>query len=191
MLNKLPLWTILSFGLLLAFAALLLRPSTNQAIIARLGLDRANRPAPAYNGFDAFIPFIPGYFPEEFEITHAETGSRTSSEINTYSETYASDTHFFKTIQSQGANIPEPQLDLNIKIQDQPASLTNIINIAQLFEGDTLDLSRYDTKEIWLLTVVLKEVTIQIATNLPKEEVIRVAEGLIPSICTSTPTPEG
>jgi hypothetical protein len=55
---------------------------------------------------------------------------------------------------------------------------------------DDLDLSQYNTQDVWLISVVLKNIHIQLVTNLPREAAIAVAEGLIPSICTSTPTPE-
>ena len=187
-----PLFSLIIFGsLLLALTALMLIPSFNQAITASLGIRRSSQPVAAYNDFSAFIPFIPGYFPDDFEITHADTGSNTSPKISTYTETYASDTHFFKTIQSHGSAVLNLQPDPGFTIQDQPASLTNSFSLAQLMEGDSLDLSRFDTQEVWLATVILKEIQIQVLTNLPREEAIHLAEGLIPSICTSTPTPEG
>ncbi|MEJ2511127.1 MAG: hypothetical protein P8Y72_05960, partial [Anaerolineales bacterium] len=73
--------------------------------------------------------------------------------------------------------------------QNQPASLTSSFDLTQKVEDD-LDLSQYNTHEVWMISVVLKDINIQLVTNLPKEEAIRVADGLIPSICTSTPTPE-
>jgi len=188
--KKSPFWTFTFAGLLLILAILWLVPSASQAVLSVLRLVRSNQPAPAYNGFDAFIPFIPGVFPDEFEITLAKTDSQTTSQVSIYTETYASDTHFFKTIQQMGPAVPQLQPDPGFTIQGQPASLTNTIDLAQQMDSDPLDLRIYDTQEIWLVSVVLKGIHIQLITNLPKETAIQVSEGLIPSICTSTPTPE-
>jgi len=38
--------------------------------------------------------------------------------------------------------------------------------------------------------VILKDIYIQLVTNLPPEEAAHIAGGLVPAICTSTPTPE-
>lgn len=186
--NKRIPWLVPSFILLLAIPALLLIPGTNRVILGFLGLADSPSAAVAYNGFDAFIPFIPGYFPDNFEITHARNASNTSAQINTYTETYASETHFFKTIQSQGPAAPEVLPDPGFTIQNQPASQTSNFDLALLM-ADDLDLSQYNTQEVWLVSMVLKNIHLQLVTNLPGEEAIAVAEGLIPSICTSTPTP--
>jgi len=186
--TKFPLWLFLSFGLIMAVSALLLIPATNQAILSFFSSGN-NSQAIAYNGFDAFIPFIPGYFPDTFEISYASNGSSTSSGVNIYTETYASETHFFKTIQSQGAGVAALKPDPSFTIQGQPASLTSDFNLTDLI-GEDLDLSHFDTREFWMVSVVLKDINIQLVTNLSKEEAVRVADGLIPSICTSTPTPE-
>ena len=186
--TKPPFWLFLSFGLIVAVAALLLIPATNQAIFGLFSSGTYSQPL-AYNGFDAFIPFIPGYFPVDFEISFANNGSSTDAGTSTYTETYASGTHFFKTIQSQGSAVPALLPDPTFTIQHQPASLTNSFDLTQKVEDD-LDLSQYNTHEVWMISAVLKDINIQLVTNLPKEEAIRVADGLIPSICTSTPTPE-
>ena len=187
--NKPSLWPILFLGIVLALTVLLLTPATSEMIFGLLGLAGSPSEAVSYNGFDAFIPFIPGYFPENFEITFANNGSQSTPENSTYTETYASETHFFKTIQSQGPAAPEVLPDPGFSIQNQPASQTNSFDLVQLM-ADDLDLNQYNTQEVWLVSVVLKNIHLQLVTNLPEEEAIRVAEGLIPSICTSTPTPQ-
>jgi len=187
--TKFSLWLFLSFGLIMAVSALLLIPATNQAILSFFSSGNSSQ-ALAYNGFDAFIPFIPGYFPDDFEISFANNGSSTSAGTSTYTETYASETHFFKTIQSQGAGVAALKPDPSFTIQGQPASLASDFNLAELI-GEDFDLDHFDTHEVWMISVVLKDIHIQLVTNLPKEEAVRIADGLIPSICTSTPTPEG
>jgi len=189
--HKPSLWLIFALALLLALTALLLIPSTQQAILSRVRFGSLSQSTISYNGFDAFITFIPGYFPDNFQITFADTGSRSSSTISTYTETYASESQFFITIQRQGQAAPPLQPDPGFTIQDQPASLTNRVDLAQLAADSNLDLTLFSTQEVWLVNVVLKGINIQVVTNLPEVEAIRVAEGLIPSICTSTPTPEG
>ena len=170
--NKPPLWLILTFTLLLALTALLLIPSTQQAILSSLGFGSPSQSDISYNGFAAFIPFIPGYFPDNFQITHADTGFEPSSSISTYTETYASDTHFFITIQSQGQAVLPLQPDPGVTIQGQPASLTNSVDLGTLAANVTLNLNLFDTQEVWLVNLVLKGINIQVVTNLSEAEAI-------------------
>ena len=183
-------WPFMVAGLLLIAAILLMIPQTNQAIFTLFGID--TRGTTSVSGsFEAFVPFTPGYFPEDFIITHVGSGGHTAPDLDQYTESYASDTHFFKLIQSQGSAAPVLVPDEGFTIQTMPASLTNDVpDFDELIDGD-LDLLKFGDDEVWLLTVELKEITIQLVSNLPEEEVIAVAEGLVPFYCTSTPTPEG
>jgi hypothetical protein len=174
-------------GLILLLAVLLLIPTTSQALFALVGIDTAG--SASIGGFDAFIPFIPGYFPENFTITTASVGSREEPGWVEYTELYASETHFFKTIQRQGSELPTEIASPDLSIQASPASLTHPENLQEL-AGDDLDLTQYDTSEVWLLTVVMRGIQVQVLSNLPQAEVIRFAEELIPQRCTATPTPE-
>jgi hypothetical protein len=80
--------------------------------------------------------------------------------------------------------------DPDLSIQGSPASLTGEFDAHALI-GRDLPLTQYDSGEMWLLTVVIREIRVQVISNYPAEEVIRFAEELIPQRCTSTPTPEG
>lgn len=175
-------------GFLLLLAVLLMIPATNQAVIALIGLDTRGQTSVS-GDFDAFIPFIPGYFPEDFKITSVGTTSDETTGIDSYSEFYASDTHFFKTIQRQGKDVPMAISDPNLAIQNHPASMTDQVDVEALV-GDDLDLRQYDTSKVWLVTVVMKEINVQVVSNLPREEVIRFANEVIPQYCIYTPTPE-
>ena len=183
------LWPLLIAGLLILLSVLMVIPATGQAIFGLFGINTDSQPSIAYNGFEPFIPFVPGYFPDDFEITHVSNGAHTSPEIDTYTETYASDTHFFHLIQSQGKAVLPLDAQPGLIVQDQPANLTQSTP-EELLPADELDLSLYDLAETWVVTVVLKEITIQVVTNLPRQEALNVADGLVPAICTSTPTPE-
>lgn len=183
------LWPFLAAGLLLLVAILLLIPQTNQAIYSLLGIDTRGG-ANVYGSFEAFVPFTPGYFPEGFIITHVGSGSHTSPGLDQYTETYASDTHFFKLIQSQGKDAPVLVPDEGFTIQTVPASISGDVgDLDELLKGDP-NPTEFDTRQVWVITVELKEIIIQVVSNLPRQEVIAVAEGLVPSFCTSTPTPE-
>jgi hypothetical protein len=179
----------LAAGVLLILAVLLAIPATNQAIFNLLGIDTGGQSSVS-SDFDAFIPFIPGYFPEDFMITSVGIDMHEAPDENIYSEHYASDEVFFKTIQSQGADVSMDIYNPDLTIQGTPASLTSQLDIHALI-GDDLDLNLYDTSEVWLLTLVMREIQVQVVSNAPYEEVIRFAEELIPQRCTSTPTPEG
>jgi hypothetical protein len=175
-------------GMLLILAVLLMIPTASQAIISLIGIDTQGQTSVS-GDFDAFIPFIPGYFPEDFMITTVGTTSDEAPDYDSYSEFYASDTHFFKTIQHKGKDIPMVISNPNLTVQNNPASITDMVDVNALV-GDDLDLRRYDTTKVWLLTVVMKDINVQVVSNLPREEVIRFANELIPQYCIYTPTPE-
>lgn len=182
-------WPFIAAALLLIVAVLLMIPQTGSAIFSLLGIETRGTVS-VQGSFEPFVPFTPGYFPEDFIITHVGSGAYTAPDLDQYTENYASDTHFFKLIQSQGSAAPLLVPDEGFSIQDTPASLTNDVgDLEELLAGDP-NPANFDTSEVWLLTVELKEITIQVVSNLPKEEVIAVAEGLVPTYCTSTPTPE-
>lgn len=177
-------------GLLFALGILLLIPTTSRGIFELLGIDPTRGDIPVYNGFEPFVPYVPGYFPEDFDITHVSNSAHLSTEINTYTETYASETHFFQLIESQGPSVPVLTPAPDLTIQDQRAGLSEGLDLT-LSPENKLDLSQFDTGKSWTVTFVLNEIYIQVATNLPREEAFRVAEGLVPAICTTKPTPEG
>ena len=177
-------------GLLFTFVALMMIPSTSQMIFRSLGIEPSADDSPVYNGFEPFIPYVPGYFPEDFDITHVSNGAYLSPKINTYTETYASDEYFFMLIESQGPAVPELYPDTDFLIQDHPARLSETLELS-LSSDDELDLNRFKTGETWTVAVLVKEIYIQVVTNLPRQEAIRVAEELVPAICTNKPTPEG
>jgi hypothetical protein len=183
--NILPL---LLAGFLILLAVFLMIPTTNQTILSLLGIDTQGKSAVS-SDFDAFIPFIPGYFPEDFSITSVGTAVDEGPGKNTYSEFYASDTYFYKIIQSQGEEVPVIVPNSAITIQDNPASLTDQVDVVGLIGGD-LDLNQYSTSQVWMLSVVMKEINVQVVSNQPRDEVIRFAMELIPQYCIYTPTPE-
>jgi hypothetical protein len=174
-------------GVLLVLAVLLLIPASNQALLSSIGIDSGGSVG---GGFDAFIPLIPGYFPEGFVSTRVGVTHDEAPGADTYSEFYASETFFFKTIQRQGPEVSLEIADPDLTIQGSQASLTGEFDAHSLIGGD-LTLTQYDNGEMWLLTMVMHGIRLQVISNYPAEEVIRFAEELIPQRCTSTPTPEG
>lgn len=176
-------------GVLLVLAVLMMIPGVNQAIYSMFGVDVNGATTIAYNGFEPFVPFVPGYFPDDFDIAYVGTGGHSAPDADTYTETYASTTHFFQLIQSQGEAVPELIPNQDLEIQGQPARL-DPANMTEIAFVETLDTAGIGLDDGWVLTMVLKDIYIQLVTNLPAEEALRVAEGLVPAICTSTPTPE-
>ena len=180
-------------GVLLVLAVLLMIPGVNQAIYGMFGVDASvavsGASAIAYNGFEPFIPFVPGYFPDEFDISYVGTGGHSAPDADTYTETYAAETAFFQLIQSQGSAVPDLAPGQELQIQGQPARM-NPANMTEIAFVETLDTAGFGLDDGWVLTVVLKEIHIQLVTNLPAEEAVRIAEGLVPAVCTSKPTPE-
>ncbi|MCB2178697.1 hypothetical protein KQH61_04715 [bacterium] len=176
--------TIFAAGALLLLSVLLVVPSTSEAIFGALGIDTGKT---YYNDFKPFTPYVPGYFPDDFDIIYVDNDAQLSKEVDTYTETYASAEYFFKLVESQGEGVPTLSPDPDFTIQGAPASLTSGFDAA-LFAADTLELNTYDTSQVLVITVVLREINIQIVTNLSQEEAVRVAEGLVPAICTTKPT---
>lgn len=148
-------------------------------------------------GFEAFIPYTPGYFPEGFKVQQVGAGSTTAPDVEVYEEFYASETHFIKLIQSQGeaaAAWAESgkfrdegyALSRSLQVQGQPAEIDWEADLEGLVGGD-IDLSAYDTADAVMVTFFLEGIKIQVVTNLPEEEAIAVAENLVPSVCLSKP----
>lgn len=178
--------TFFAAGILFLLASLLIIPQTSQAIFGFLGIAQDSGKT-VYNGFEPFVPYVPGYFPDDFDIIYVDHDAQYGNDMDTYTETYASADQFFKLVESKGAGVPDLTPDPDHTIQEQPASLTSGFDPA-LFEDETFDISTYDTSDVQIVTVVLKEINIQVVTNLPQEEAIQVAEGLVPAICTTKPT---
>ncbi|MBN2044890.1 MAG: hypothetical protein JW757_07730 [Anaerolineales bacterium] len=169
---------------LIVSSILMLIPATRDTILSSLGILEAK---PPYNGFEPFVPFVPGYFPDDFEITMAENYQSASEELSLYSELYASDTIFIKIIQQQGWGVPGFMPDARFIIQEVPASLTRTDPNEWLREKEKSSL-HLELTEGWVVSLELKGIYIQVITNLPQEEALLVAEGLVPAICTTQPT---
>lgn len=182
--------TFLAAGIFFLLTALMVIPPTSQAIFGFLGIEQDSGKT-VYNGFEPFVPYVPGYFPDDFDLVYvndeAEHITNADTYIDTYMETYASADHFFKLVESKGPSLPDQVLDPDLTIQEQPASLTGGFD-PTLFEDKNFDISTYDTSDVQIVTVVLKDIYIQVVTNLPQEEAVRVADGLVPAICTTKPT---
>ena len=182
------IYLFLIAGVLIILAILLLIPNTNQTIFSLLGIDTQGQSSVS-SDFDAFIPFIPGYFPEGFYALSVGLAVDQSPNKDTYSEFYASDEYFFKIIQSHGQGVDPISSSPNLVVQGSPASLTDQVAVEALV-GEDLDLNLFDTSEVWMLSVVMREISVQVISNQPFEEVIRFANELIPQRCTKTPTPK-
>lgn len=173
---------------LLALSILLMIPAVNRAIYRLFGIDTRGNTYVTYAGVDEFTPFTLGYLPDDFEIIAVASGGHSNPDGTIYTETYASPEHFIHLVQGevhgQPAIIPDPGFTL----QDQPASLVQPAPVELLPVG-AIDLSRYDLSDTRLLTTVVDDVHLQIITNLPRREAVRVAEGLVPVSSRATPTP--
>jgi len=169
---------------LIITSILMIIPATRDGILSSFGIIETK---PVYNGFEPFVPFVPGYFPDDFDITQVGTHQSVSEELSLYSELYASDTLFIKIIQQQGWVVSTILPDARFVIQGVPASLIRTDPNEWLREKEKRDL-HLDLTEGWVVSLVLKGTTIQVISNLPQEEVLLVAEGLVPAICTTKPT---
>lgn len=160
---------------LIVSSLLMIIPATRDGILSAVGIIEAK---PVYNGFEPFVPFVPGYFPNDFEITRVETNQSVSEELSFYSEMYASDTAFIKIIQQQGWAVPGYMPEARFVIQDVPASLTQTDPDEWLREKEKTGL-HLDLSNGWMVSLVLKGIHIQVITNLAQEEALLVAEGLV------------
>lgn len=180
---KLLVQILIALVLIIA-SILMIIPATRDGILRSIGIIEAK---PAYNGFEPFVPYVPGYFPDDFEIIRVETNQSVSQELSLYSEMYASETSFIKIIQQQGWAVTRIMPDARFVIQNVPASLTRTDPDEWLQKDEKANL-RLDPAEGWLVSLVLEDTYIQVVSNLPHEEVLQVAEGLVPAICTTKPT---
>ncbi len=147
------------------------------------------KPAPPispYEEFGAFIPFTMGYFPENFTILTADTLATHEANFDRFEEWYTSDQYFIKIIQVQGLGRPLwDQLNTtsqSLFIQEQYAEII-VVNDKENWVGDEFNLSEFDTKQMRTISFFLKEIRIQIVSNLPEDILTKVAENIVPSIC--------
>ncbi len=170
---------------LIVTSLLMIIPATRDGILSSLGIIEGK---PVYNGFEPFVPFVPGYFPDDFEIIRVETYQSVAQELSLYSELYASDTAFIKIIQQQGWAVPGYMPEARFVIQDVPASLTETDPDEWLREKEKAGL-QLDLSNGWMVSSAAERNTyIQVISNLPPDQILEVAEGLVPAICTTKPT---
>lgn len=180
---------ILLATVLLIAALILLIPGVRGRLNAWITGD-VPQASVSMTGFEAFIPYTPGYFPEGFDIQLVGAGGTTAPDVDIYEEFYASDTQFIKLIQSQGDAVEAWDegyaASRSLLVQGQPAVITQDLDLEELIGGD-LDLADYDTSGVWRVTFFLEDIRIQVVSNYSEEETITVAEKLVPSVCLSKP----
>jgi hypothetical protein len=173
---------------LLALSILLMIPAVNQGIYRLFGIDTRGDTYITYSGLEEFTPFTLGYLPAGFEIIAVASGANSQPEGTTYTETYASPKYFIHLIQGEEVSQPAFTPDPGFTLQDQPASLVQPAP-SELLPMGAIDLANYDLSKTWLLTTTIDHIRLQVITNLPRREAIRVTEGLVPTSSHATPTP--
>ena len=178
-------WPFILAGVLFLAAIFLITPYGQQT--AAKFFQPENAAPSSYNGFEAFIPYTMGYFPEGFMIASAGNSSIAGDSFDQYQEWYSSEEIFI--ILQQTKRIGEFMIPSGeaLTIQEQPAVLVEGPELGSLTSG-LLDFEAYDTSESYQIVVVLEEIKIEVITNLPRAEAVLVAENLIPSQCLNKPT---
>ena len=69
------------------------------------------------------------------------------------------------------------------------AVLVSDPDVAGLVSAD-LDVTQFTLDESYLITFFIEDIKLEVITNLPREEAIRVADELIPTQCLNPPTEE-
>jgi hypothetical protein len=137
--------------------------------------------------FDAFIPYTMGYFPDDFSIKDVGVGGHTAPNYDQYQEWYISDTQFVILLETKGADTVLPEGEAII-IQDGPAVLIADPDLDEI-ASEFVHLAQFDTSESYQIVFFKGEVMLEVITNLPRVEAVKVADLLIPSQCTKPPTP--
>jgi hypothetical protein len=165
-------------GALLVFGGLLLIPS-----VWEKGEVESNT---SDEGFTAFIPFTLGYFPEDFSIDQAGSDNLTDGDYALYREWYTSETHFIILVESMPSRLGEVDGE-ELVLKEVSATLVTNPNFEAL-TGGVLDFDDFDTNSTFQIIVFSEDIVVEVITNLPREEAIKAAESLIPTVCLNKPT---
>lgn len=145
--------------------------------------------ATTYNNFSEFIPYIPGAFPDDFDLDGANTGTFEENGQAVYWEIYTgADGRYFLILQRGRQEEKSPPTS-SLLIQNWEADLSQVDAAPDIPELAALDME--NTLRLSALARTKSDIPIQleIISNASEAELIEFGEMMTPSICLSTPTP--
>ena len=174
--------------LLAAFLLLLLlvwqTPQVQNLALERLNPGRDQ--VYVYGDFEAFIPYTMGYFPDGFSIKGVGTGAETAPDYDRFQEWYTSETAFIILQETQGegyTTLPEGE---PVTLKDSPAVVISNPDLEAAVNG-TVIFEAFVIEEVYQVVMFENNILIEVFTNLPKEEALKIADLLIPSTCLEPP----
>ncbi len=134
----------------------------------------------AIGGFTAFTPYHATYLPEGFQ--HSLLGSTTTPDWESFELGYDNKEQFIILVQSKGADVTSLPIGEDIYVISHPAifipSFATSLEELQLKRPTISTVTNFDYTNTHLLTWFVEEIKIELFSNLPKEEMLKVAESL-------------
>lgn len=142
-------------------------------------------------GFEAFTPYSPQYLPDGFDGTGI--GGTTAPDLEILTLTYEKGKQFISLLQSKGPGLDELPRGSPVKIDGEMGVFV------QVFATSSKDLQQkipsipivenLDWSTTSLLAWQVGEIRLELVSNLPKEEILRVARSLVPAESNEEKTP--
>jgi hypothetical protein len=133
-----------------------------------------------YGGDAPFTPFTINYLPKGFRVKGNYTGFEESPEVSTLENMFSDDERFIMLIQSSGeglSGLPEGQ-EISFGIQE--AKLVRSLDLEAYIGNLVDDVEDYSGVETISLNWFAGEVKIELVSNFPLDEVLKIAESLTP-----------
>lgn len=136
----------------------------------------------AWGGEDwPFTPYTIAYFPEGYDNKGTTSGIIESPDNFSLTLTYhLSDDRFIKVINSQGIDYTDLPEGEPITIAGQPAALNREPYLEEILFGEVDDIQDYAVYEAFQFTWFMEDVQIEVVSNFPLEEILRIAGSIKP-----------
>jgi hypothetical protein len=134
----------------------------------------------AIGGFTAFTPYHATYLPEGFR--GGLLGSGTGPDLDTIEVGYDNDDHFIKILQSKGVAVSDLPAGEHVLVNTEaavfiPSYATSQEEFREKQPAVSI-VTNYDYGNTNLLAWFMGEIKIEIFSNLPLAEILKVAESL-------------
>lgn len=170
------------FGMVYAFVPSV-RAQINELLMSYFNYELPNRQGGGGVGFGGEAPFNPytiSYLPEGFRVKGNYTGFEESPGVSTLENMFSDDERFIMLIQSSGerlSGLPEGE---DISIDEQEAILIRDLDLEEYIGNLVDEIEDYAGEETISLNWFAGDVKIELISNFPLDEVIKIAESLTP-----------